>query len=49
MIDAEMSFAHRASAVPSGKRLAPLVGLGLAAGLSTGLWALLALGVARLI
>lgn len=49
MIDAEMSFAHVACAPPPRKRLAPLVGLGLAAGLSSGLWALLAIGVMRLI
>ncbi|WP_181242723.1 hypothetical protein [Caulobacter vibrioides] len=49
MIDAEMSFAHVASAGPPRKRFAPLVGLGLAAGLSSGLWALLVFGVMRLI
>lgn len=49
MIDAEMSFAHVAPASPPQKRLAPMVGLGLAAVLSSGLWALLATAVMRLI
>lgn len=49
MIDAEMSFAHVAPASPAQKRLAPMAGFGLAAVLSSGLWALLAAGVMRLI
>lgn len=47
MIDAEMSFAH-VSPAPR-RRLAPLVGLGVAAGLSAGLWALLVVGAFRFI
>lgn len=50
MIDAEMSFppveaAHRAPA----KRLAPLLGLGLGAVVSMGLWGLLAAAVAHIL
>lgn len=46
MIDAEMTFI---SAAPvRGKRMAPLVGLGLGAVVSAGLWAALAMMVSRL-
>lgn len=47
MIDAEMSFAHVSSAPR--RRFAPLVGLGLAAGVSAGLWALLVVSALRFI
>ncbi len=49
MIDAEMTFASvDAVASTRGKRMAPLIGLGLAAVLSAGLWVALALTVSRL-
>lgn len=49
MIDAEMTFVSVDAAVQTrGKRMAPLVGLGLAAVVSAGLWAALALTVSRL-
>lgn len=49
MIDAEMSFARVevAPAAPA-KRLAPLVGLGLGAMVSMGLWGLLAMAVTHI-
>lgn len=49
MIDAELSFAPVDAAPPApAKRLAPLLGLGLGAVASMGLWGLLALAVTRL-
>jgi hypothetical protein len=49
MIDAEMTFVSVDAAAPTrGKRMAPLVGLGLGAIVSASLWAALALTVARL-
>jgi hypothetical protein len=49
MIDAKMSFAQVEAAVPARvKRLAPLLGLGLAAVVSAGLWGVLALTVTRI-
>jgi hypothetical protein len=49
MIDAKMSFARVEVAVPArAKRMAPLLGLGLAAVVSAGLWGALALTVARI-
>ncbi len=49
MIDAKMSFAHvEVAPVARGKRMPPLVGLGLGAMVSIGLWAGLALTVARI-
>lgn len=52
MIDAKMSFAPveiaQADGVARGKRLPALVGLGLGAMVSVGLWAGLALTVSRL-
>lgn len=47
MIDANMSFAHVESG--RGKRLAPLVGLGIGAMVSAGLWALLVIAAIRLV
>lgn len=50
MIDAEMTFVSVDAAAPArGKRMAPLVGLSLAAVLSAGLWAGLALTVSHFI
>lgn len=49
MIDAKMSFAQvEVAPVERGKRMPPLVGLGLGAMVSIGLWAGLALTVARI-
>lgn len=49
MIDAKMSFAQvEVAPIERGKRLPPLVGLGLGAMVSIGLWAGLALTVARI-
>lgn len=50
MADARMSFSPEDLALPSpGPRMAPFAGLGLAVLASTGLWGLLALGVAHLL
>lgn len=50
MIDAKMSFAQvDAAPVERAKRLPPLVGLGLGAMVSIGLWAGLALTVSHLL
>ncbi|NQE62028.1 hypothetical protein [Caulobacter sp. RHG1] len=50
MIDAEMTFVSVDAAAPSrGKRMAPLLGLGLGAVVSAGLWAALALTVSHLL
>lgn len=49
MIDAEMSFARVEAVAPArAKRLAPLLGLSLAAVVSAGLWGALALTVTRI-
>lgn len=47
MIDANMSLAHVEPV--RGKRLAPLIGLGIGAFLSASLWALLAFTAAHLV
>ncbi|AHI88517.1 hypothetical protein EIB18_00840 [Caulobacter vibrioides] len=47
MIDAKLSFAPIESV--SARRLPPLAGLALAAVLSAGLWALLAVAIAQLV
>lgn len=50
MVDAEISFSPVDMALPAReRRLAPLMGLGLAALASVGLWCLLALGVSQLL
>jgi hypothetical protein len=46
MIDVKMSFAQ---VEPAKRRLAPLLGLGMAAVLSAGLWAVLVVAVAQLV
>lgn len=49
MVDAEISFSPVDIAVPArDRRMAPLVGLGLAALISVGLWSVLALLVSRI-
>lgn len=49
MIDAKMSFAQvEVAPVERGKRMPPLVGLGLGAMVSIGLWTGLALTIARI-
>lgn len=50
MIDAEISFSHQGMALSAREaRMTPLLGLGFAVLVSTGLWGLLALGVAYLL
>lgn len=48
MIDAEMTFVSVDAAPVRGKRMAPLLGLGLAVAVSASLWAVLVLMVSRL-
>lgn len=53
MIDAKISFAQAEAVAPTaptpGRRLPPLMGLGLAAIASAGLWGMLAMAVSHLL